>query len=238
MKTFWDLPKPVREKIYRLHLVADEQPVDFTAYRKTCGYTEDVRHGEHHESKPAKLRRPNLLQVSRKMEREASPIYFGENTFQFNRPEGLRGWKRFTTPRHIKQMRKVALLGWTELRGASADAAFKAFNTLPKLESLTFCLDEEEALKKKLGSSDFRSPNRPIAWHPSLGFGPQVNLQLLRLRGMDGLRSLRGLREVKLVKDLGVSSDDLSNAGLMPGGFFETVIMKEIMQPRSPKKAP
>ena len=55
---------------------------------------------------------------------------------------------------------------------------------------------------------------------------------------MDGLRSLRGLREVKLVKDLGVSSDDLSNVGLMSGGFFETVIMKEIMQPRFPKKAP
>jgi hypothetical protein len=54
---------------------------------------------------------------------------------------------------------------------------------------------------------------------------------------MDGLRSLRGLREVKLVKDLNVSSDDLDNVGSMPEGFFETVVKQEIMQPRASKKA-
>jgi len=238
MKTFWDLPKPVREKIYRLDLVAQKQPVDFTIYKKTCGYTENAGDADHGVGKPPKTQCPNLLQVSRKIEREASPIYFGENTFQFSRPEGLSVWKRFTAPRHIKQMRKVALSGWTELRGASADTTFKAFNALPKLESLTLCLKEEETLEKKLLYSDFRTQNRPINWHPSLGFGPQVNLQLLRLRSMDGLRSLRGLREVKVVKDLGISSNDSNNVGLMAGGFFETVIIKEIMQPRSPKKAP
>ncbi|GAB7333538.1 hypothetical protein MBLNU13_g05116t2 [Cladosporium sp. NU13] len=156
------------------------------------------------------------------MEREASPIYFGENTFQLSRPEGLSVWKRFTAPRHIKQMRKVALSGWTKLRGASADTAFKGFSALPKLESLTFCLKEEEALKNKLMCPDFLTPNRPITWHPSLGFSPQANLQLLQLRGVDGLRSLRRLREVKLVKGLGVSCEKMNN----------------IMQPRSPKKAP
>lgn len=238
MPNFMDLPEPVREKIYRLDLVAEMQPVDFTTYKTACGYTEDVGDADYGVRKPAKLQCPSLLQVSRKIEREASPVYFGENTFQFSRPQGLSVWKRFTAPRHIKQMRKVALSGWTVLRGASADTAFKAFNALPKLESLTLCLKEEETLEKKLMYSDFRTQNRPINWHPRLSFGPQVNLQLLRLRGMDGLRSLRGLREVKLVKNLGVSSDDSSNVGLMPGGFFETVVIKEIMQPRSPKKAP
>jgi hypothetical protein len=235
MKTFWDLPKPVRERIYRLHLVAEGQPVSFEAYKETCGYPES---DGCETVRPAKLLCPSLLDVNRKMEREASPVYFGENTFQLFRPESLNLWKHFTTPRHFKQIRRLALSGWTELRGASADGTFKAFNALPKLESLTFCFQEEETLKGKLSYPDFRTPNRQITWHPSLGYGPQVNLQLLRLHGMDGLRSLRGLREVKFVKDLNVSSDNLGNAGSMLGGFFETVIMQEITQPRSLKKAP
>jgi hypothetical protein len=233
MKTFWDLPKPVREKIYRLHLVPEEQPVSFEAYKETCGYTESDNKGY----KPAKVLCPILLLVNRKMDREASPIYFGENAFHLARPESLSDWKRFTTTRHMKQMRKVVVSEWTKLRGASADGAFKVFDTLPKLESLTFCFREEDQLREKLGHPDFRAKNRFITWHQTLGFGPQVNLQLLRLQGMDGLRSLRGLREVKLVKDLNVSSDDLDNVGSMPEGFFETVVKQEIMQPRASKKA-
>jgi hypothetical protein len=237
MKTFWDLPKPVREKIYRLHLVEEQQPVDFAAYKKACRYTEASRDLYGSAAKPANVKSPTLLQVSRKIEREASAIYFGENTFALSRPESLRDWKTFTIPRHIKHIRKVALLGWTQAQGASANAAFKVFNTLPKLESLTLCFEEEETLKEKLMYDEFRSTNRAMNWHSSLGFGPQVSLQLLRLRGMHGLRSLRGLRKVKLVKDLNVSHDDLGNVGSMSGGFFETVIIKEIMQPRTSKKA-
>jgi hypothetical protein len=32
----------------------------------------------------------------------------------------------------MKQMRKVVVSEWTKLRGASADGAFKVFDTLPK----------------------------------------------------------------------------------------------------------
>ena len=237
MPNFMDLSKPVRERIYRLHLVADEQPVDFAAYKATCGHTEPAGAERLPTTNTVERLCPSLLEVSRKIEREASPIYFGENTFQLCRPELLGVWKQYTSPRHMKQMRKVALLDWTKFRGASADTAFKGLSALPKLESLTFCLNEEEILRKKLTYPDHRSPNRFTTWHSSLGFGPQVNLQLLRLRGMDGLRSLRGLREVKLVKDLDVSKDDLDNVGSMFGGFFETVVMKEIMQPRPSKNA-
>jgi len=239
MKTFWDLPKPVRDKIYRLHLVAEEQPVDFAAYKKICGYTESADGMERDKKKkPAKLKCPDLLRVSRKMEREASPIYFGENAFCLWSPEALSVWKRFALPRHVKQIRKVAMWDWTSLEGGPADAAFKTFNTLPKLESLTFELEEEEVLRAKLTRRQHRLAHRILSWHESLGFGPQVNLQLLRLHGMDGLRSLRGLREFKFVKYMYVSSDDPSNVGSMPGGFFETVVKKEIMQPRSSEDTP
>jgi hypothetical protein len=113
MKTFWDLPKPVHERIYRLHLVAEEQPVSFEAYRETCGYPES---DGCETARPAKLLCPSLLDVYRKMEREASPIYFGENTFQLFRRESLSLWKYFTAPWHVKQIRRLALSCWTELR--------------------------------------------------------------------------------------------------------------------------
>jgi hypothetical protein len=60
---------------------------------------------------------------------------------------------------------------------------------------------------------------------------------LLRLDGIAGLRSLRGLREVNFLRDLSISSEDPGNVGSMSGGFLETVVKKEIMQPRSSKNA-
>lgn len=238
MKTFWNFPKPVREKIYRLVLIEVEQPVDFAAYKKTCGYTGNADDMDCTSKKPDKLKGPDLLQVSRKMERETSHIYFGENTFCLWSPEALSVWKRFAATRHIKQIRKVALWGWTDSKGVSADAAFKAFNALPKLESLTFCFKEEKELAAMFTTHEQKPAYRIISWHVSLGFGPQVNLQLLRLPGISGLRSLRGLREVNFVNDLNFSSEDPGNVGSMPGGFMETVVKKEIMQPRSSKNAP
>jgi hypothetical protein len=235
MKTFWDLPKPVREKIYRLDLVADEQPVDFEAYKRTCGYTEICGDEYEHigpEFKPAKIKLPQLLQVSGKLERESSPIYFGENSFGIHGPEGLRIWRRSTWPRHIKQIRKVVLLHWSRLEGVGSDTAFKALGALPNLASLVVVFDEEEELRKLLYGGEYRPTYRLLAWDKSLGFGPQVNLQLLRLNGITGLRSLRGLRDVKFLKTIEAHDDPYHPS--MPEGFFETTIKREIMQPKKP----
>jgi hypothetical protein len=242
MRTFWGLPKAVREKIYRLHLVADEQPVDFEAYKKNCGYTETCKDevrgyiSRYSHPKPAKLKMPQLLQVSRRVEREASHIYFGENTFSLSNPESLYIWKRYTWRRHINQIRKVLIAYGTTFKVGAGDAAFREFRKLPKLESLTLMIHETDKVEQMLQPSqypqDCKSVHRAIKWDESLGFGPQINLQILRLNGMVGLRSLRGLRDVKFLDKNG--SDDV---GSVPGGFLETTIKKEIMQPRLPKTA-
>jgi hypothetical protein len=237
MKTFWDLPKPVREKIYRLVLVAEEQPVDFEAYKKICGYTGVFTDSLCKTNKPVRVECPSFLRVSRKVEREASPIFFGENTFALSKPDTLNTWKRFAMPRHSKQIRKVAISSWKESSSGSHDGAFKAFRTLPVLETLTFCIDEEKELEGLLAHHKWQPTYRSIKWDPIIGFGPQVNLQLLRLDGIAGLRSLRGLREVNFLRDLSISSEDPGNVGSMSGGFLETVVKKEIMQPRSSKNA-
>lgn len=65
MKTFCDLPQPVREKVYRMHLVQDD-PVKFSDFKAICNCTDDA---EQSNKKPRRIR-PSLLRLSRKIELE------------------------------------------------------------------------------------------------------------------------------------------------------------------------
>jgi hypothetical protein len=65
MKGFCDLPKPVREKIYRMHLVQD-RPVKFSDFKAICNRSNEPKK---FANKAPRIM-PCLLQVSRKIERE------------------------------------------------------------------------------------------------------------------------------------------------------------------------
>ena len=65
MKGFCDLPKPVREKIYRMHLVQDD-PIKFSDFQTICNFSEE----DEKATKKIPQMMPSLLQVSRKIERE------------------------------------------------------------------------------------------------------------------------------------------------------------------------
>ena len=236
MTTFMDLPKPVREKIYRLHLIADKQPVTFEAYKQACGVPATIgdyegvdlktlRDNGVDTSKDGRSRTmPVLLQVNNTIEREAAGIYYGENTFAFTGPGSLYTWKLFVLPRHLKLVRKVSLLRWTRHSGTRANNAFKKLSALPQLESLTVAVNERRC---------FTVPHT-TKWHPSLGFGRQIALQTYRLEGITGLRSLRGLRDVKFVKANEAAPDeDPGDVGTLPGSLLETTIKHEMMLSRS-----
>jgi hypothetical protein len=66
MKGFYDLPKPVREKLYRMHLVQDG-PVRFSEFKAICNCSDD---DDDQPSGKTPRMVPSLLQVSRKIERE------------------------------------------------------------------------------------------------------------------------------------------------------------------------
>lgn len=236
MANFMDLPKPVREKVYRLHLIADKQPVTFETFKQTCrspaaigdyegADLKALRDNGVDTSKHGKSRTmPVLLQASDAIEREAANIYYGENTFAFTGPGSLYTWKFFVMPRHLKLVRKVVLLRWTRHSGATANDAFRKLSALPQLESLTVAVNERRR---------FAAPHT-TKWHPSLGFGRQIALQAYRLEGITGLRSLRGLRDVKFVKAKEAAPDeDPSDAGTLPGSLLETTIKHEMMLSRS-----
>lgn len=68
MTTFWDLPKKVREEIYRLHLVQQE-PVDYALFKNLCGYPENDP-----DTEPFVKERimPLIFQASRRLEKEGT----------------------------------------------------------------------------------------------------------------------------------------------------------------------
>ena len=65
MKGFYDLPKTVREKIYRMHLVQDDA-VKFSEFKAICNCSDD----DEKSNKKTPRIMPSLLRLSRKIELE------------------------------------------------------------------------------------------------------------------------------------------------------------------------
>lgn len=70
MTNFWDLPKPVREKIHRMHLVR-KAPLKYKAFKAFCGCKDTNDYGQ-----DVGKTMPRLLQVSRKFEKEGMYIQY------------------------------------------------------------------------------------------------------------------------------------------------------------------
>lgn len=215
MANFWDLPKPIREKIYRLHLVHD-QPItqhDFLQLciqGRRCSYTQcNVK------------TMPRLLQADRKIEREAAHIYFGENTFEVSEPSDLYSWAKLVHKRHYNRIRKVLLkIPRLRPRNSAADneASLLKLGTMRGLESLTVELDERETIKAMVERS-----RRGVQWHESLGYGPQVQLHVMHLDGMHVLRAMRGLKHVEF-------RSPRQQINIVQGGILP-LIGREMMKP-------
>jgi hypothetical protein len=246
MANFMDLPKAVRKKIYRLHLVADEQPVDFEAYKKICGYEfyGDDEHPLTMLNKGETRKMPPLFYASRNIEQEACPILFGENTFILSGPAAMDIWKRFMWRRHVKYIRKLVVRKGQSWWSAGNEA-FSCLRTLSGLDSLVAVIDKEAILNLVFaktglyeGSPDptysiLKAPHRPKMRPEHLGLGPQVYLQVLHHAGIRGLRTLRGLKHVRFIKSIdALDSDNPECEGGLPAGLLETIVKHEMMQPR------
>jgi hypothetical protein len=118
-------------------------------------------------------------------------IFFGEDTFVIEDGGDMFTWFSRLYLHHAKFIRKIVLGTWNpyycNLQFTTQD--FDRLRSLFRLESLTITLDEKSALRSCRTSCQPR-----IAWHRSLASGPQISLQILRVHGMTGLRSLRNIR--------------------------------------------
>lgn len=216
MANFWDLPKHVRERIYRLHLV-HEDPIDFAEFEAHCGgdlRSVYNRYNERHVM-------PQLLRLSKKTEDEAARIYFRENTFVWSTPHQTWVWKARIWPRHLKFMQKVIIDGWEDPQnyGKGYNESFRLLGSFKGLHTLTLKVDEHIALESRL----LHHPT--MKWHRSLGCSPQLQLQVLHFGGIDGLRSLR----IPRLEFEPLTKED--HSGAIPGGILDTVVRREVTQP-------
>jgi hypothetical protein len=191
MTNFWDLPKPVREKIYRLHL-RFTSPVNYETFKELSRGTQPAADG----TKVQKIM-PLLLQVPYRLELEggfehphptpfpllllmwqiASPIFFGESSILVSGSTVWRRWFWRLWPRHAKQIRKIVIEGWSPHASSHAkqrnwkerfDGGFFAnIRQLPLLESLVITVDEWKILQRLLQECD-----TPFRGHTSLSAGP------------------------------------------------------------------
>lgn len=232
MVNFWDLPRPVRDKIYRLNLV-HEGIVDLDAFKAACGL-EEVVHSTHRSTSRGK---PYLFHFGTRPEREAAGIFFGENTFFLTAPHEVYLWKSMIWPRHFKLIRKVSVSGWNMpyFYGLGYNDMFKILGTMKSLTTLTLNVDEQESLELLLGR------HARIKWHKSLGLSPQLHLQVLNFCGVNALLLLRNIQCIDfppLTPSATGSyagntsgSDYHVDRGDIIGGFLDTTLRYEIAKP-------
>lgn len=233
MANFWDLPKMVREKIYRLHLILDfkndlySNDISVDIFETHCGLTHTRRNEK---------TMPVLLQADSRIEKEAACVYFGENRSAFRNTD-LDRWFKILFKRHVDQIRMVSLHFEHKIRPKEALATEKAFRKLATMQNL--CNVRLEVSEQWMIEDLLKHDKLTMQWHSSLGYGPQVQLQILRINGMSELREMRGLQTVYVPigdnydpEDLSPDPEDLCySETAMPGGLFST-IRREIMQPR------
>lgn len=221
MANFWDLPRPVRDKIYRMHLV-QEEPITLAEHEAFVKHT---------FSKGRIM--PAVLQLSKKAEREAAAIYYGENHFELADVCDVRRLSGSIWPRHFKLIRRITL-SWTSQGvndtyghyGGAGDN-FARLAGMKGLHNLTIRLDEESILQHMNISREVRHRRfSPTADDLS----QQQHLAVLRLPGMSGLLLLSNIRHVTFRRLVDKTGEEYG--GLVPGGPFETQILPRLRAPK------
>lgn len=232
MANFWDLPKPVRETIYRLHLVKDEE-VD---YRTHYEFTRRGRRARGSGKKEI----PAIFLVSSKVQREAAPIYYGENHFVFGRTKkrtysSILEFTSAQRTRHIRMIRKVTYqwprsqTGYWYGYEAGAGVSFPELARFKGLEELYLRVDEESMIQHVMASRRTlqRLPPRPLTL--------QDGVALLRHPGMVHLLKMSGIAHVEFLKKVQDDGNEENASGPIPGGFLETEIAPQLRAQKKKK---
>ncbi|KAI7246161.1 hypothetical protein KC343_g7820 [Hortaea werneckii] len=216
MANFNSLPKAIRERISELHLT-QEEPISFKRYTELVGVDRHCRWG--------KRTMPALLQVSRKIEKEAAPFFYAKNHFEFSSLADIINFANLSWPRHRHLIRKFTVQ-WMQWDMAASEC-FSSLASMRNLEELFIRVDEQEMILNMVNKSN------P---HQTFGYGPpstaQQNLTMLRHPGVVGLLKLRipKVRFIELVDEWGLTG------GPLPGGVLETIIAPKVMGSKTTEK--
>lgn len=207
--TFWSLPKPVRQHIYRLTFVSDE-PLD--EYQN-----QDISVNNQKKIVPA------WFEADARVEREAAPIHFGENRFHISSINSLHHLSQTTWPRHFKYIRTIQL----KYKGGEYFRCefLRCLQRLKQLDELSLIVDEREWFDNKLHSAE------DLNWSTELEVIPQLALRGYYFPGVSALLGLSGIRSVKFLADPNANPAKPVYAfqGPLANGFFETILKPRLM---------
>ncbi|KAK4502968.1 hypothetical protein PRZ48_006395 [Zasmidium cellare] len=237
MATFLDLPKHLREKIYRLHLVYDE-PITNKQHHKI------VKHNSRRRRAKKKSSMPPICTISPKIEKEAAPIYYGENHFDLGHMGEVNLECKFfnvTPRRHLKYLRSVtctwdttgfySYYGFDRYGGyGMVTSNWRRLSTLKSLVELNIRVDEASIIKSMSISRGVRQQ----ANVKEEVLTPQQSLAIFRFPGVAGLLSISGVENVNFIQlenDKGEKS-----GGLIAGGPLETHILPRLRTSNLPPK--
>ena len=222
MVDFFDLPRPVRDRIYRLHLVKTDGPL-----------TLDEHHDRIGNPALSKKSMPPIMQISRAAEKEAAPIYYGENHFDVGNIDNFWDFASSMWPRHLNLVRGVTC-AWTEetnpYRGrylptyGSSGATRNTFvrmSKMKRLETLKIRVDEA----KMIGSMSNSRETRQRQMEED-GISPQRGLAIFRFPGISGLLAITKVRNVDFIKLAGNKGEE--HGGPLPEGPLLTYILPRL----------
>ncbi|KAI7171526.1 hypothetical protein D0869_12213 [Hortaea werneckii] len=215
MANFNSLPKAIRQRIYELHLT-QEEPISFKRYKELVGVEQRCWFGR---------RMPALLQVSRRIEKEAAPFFYAENDWEFKSLADITDFAALSWPRHRHLIRRLTVT-WS-WRAFGASECFRSLAVMKNLEELFIRVDEQEMLLKMLKKSNF---HQTLVYDPQST--PQQNLTVLRHPGVVGLLKLR----IPKVRFIELVDDGDMRGGPIPGGVLETIIAPKVMGSESTEK--
>lgn len=237
MATFMDLPRDVREKIYRLHLVYEE-PI-----------TNDKHHTivRHNSWKRPKNCTPALFEVTTKIEKEAAPIYYGENHFDLGEVyhfDSICKFFKITPRRHLKFLRSITCT-WAPTSGpwtyrtvsdygghGFVRGNFQRLSTLKNLVELNIRVDEADIIKNmRIG----RATRQHHHLRDSEDLTPQESLAIFRFPSVSGLLSISGIPNVKFIEREKEPGGE-KYGGMIPGGPLETHILPRLKGSQLPPK--
>lgn len=224
MATFMDLPKDVRERIYRLHLVRDK-PITNSEHHKIVKHRKKFTWGW--RATPEKAM-PPLLSVSSKIEKEAAPIYYGENHFDLGDIGPLHQDCKILTitwRRHLKFVRKITCT-WAKFLDnwggyGMIGENWKRLSKLKGLEELNIRVDEADLLKFMAVGREVRQRGVHV-----MSPTPQQQLAILRFPGIAGLLSIQQVKNVKFIER--VDENGKKYGGPIAGGALETHILPRL----------
>lgn len=218
MTHFFDLPKLIRVKIYRLHLVHDE-PVSNNEHNLIASHRSGGRRYHGYLDTYTQKKTPPLLAVSKQADREAAPIYYGENHFEFDPVRVASPFAMNTYPRHLRLIRKVTC-EWGE---DMAREGFLAISRMKSLQELYIRVNEGSMIRNVLSSRHLTQRY----YIPDDELTSQQQLCLLRHPGMSGLLAISNIPLVEFtrLKPPTYSSDP---SGPLPDGFLQTQVLPRL----------